>query len=87
VFVDMRTLKPLPPDAQPIMVAGQQLYKEKGMQRSVVILADAVTTMQFRRLAKESGIYAWERYLDASSNADWKKVGEAWLTQGVDPDA
>ena len=31
IFVDMRTLKPLPPEAQAAMQEGQKLYKEKGI--------------------------------------------------------
>ena len=86
VMVDMRTLKPLTDAAQAAMVEGQKLYKEKGMQRSAVALASSVVTMQFRRLAEESGIYAWERYLDASKVSDWEKVGKEWITPAKDPD-
>jgi len=86
VFVDMRTLKPLPAEAQPSMVEGQKLYKVKGMERSVVILANAITTSQFKRIAKETGIYAWERYLDASKTQNWEAVGRDWIERGVDPD-
>ena len=57
VFIDMRELKPLLPDAQEYMQQGQKLYKQKGMERSVVILNNAITTMQFRRIAKQTGIY------------------------------
>jgi len=86
VFVDMRTLKPLAPETQSVMVEGQKLCKERGMERSVVILSNALLTMQFKRLAKDSGIYAWERYVDASASPDWEKKGEAWITAGTDPD-
>jgi hypothetical protein len=86
VFVDMRNLKPLPPDAQAPMEEGQKLYKQKGMERSVVILNSASLTMQFKRIAKETGIYGWERYVDASKTADWEKVGLDWVKKGVDPD-
>ncbi len=86
VMVDMRTLKPLSDAAQTVMVEGQKLYKEKGMQRSAVALASTIVTMQFRRLAEESGIYAWERYLDASRLTDWEKVGTDWITSAKDPD-
>ena len=78
VFVDMRKLKPLPFESQKHLQDGQKLYKEKGMIRSVVILDNAVLTMQFKRLAQESGIYAWERYLDASKNLNWEKAGIDW---------
>lgn len=87
VIVDMRSLKPLPADAQAIMVEGQALYKNKGMQRSAVILTNPLTTAQFKRLAKESGIYAWERYLDASSMTNWSEVAVKWVRDGIDPDA
>lgn len=86
VFVDMRKLKPLPFESQKHLQDGQKLYKEKGMIRSVVILDNAVLTMQFKRLAQESGIYAWERYLDASKNLNWEKAGIDWLQDSIDPD-
>jgi len=85
IFVDMRTLKPLPADSQAHMQSGQKLYKEKGMKRSVVILNSAVTTMQFKRIAKDTGIDEWERYIDASSDPNWEKAGVDWLTNGTDP--
>jgi hypothetical protein len=85
VLVDMRTLKPLPSDAQAEMKIGQVMYKTKGMQRSAVILSDTLTTMQFRRIGKETGIDKWERYIDASTNADWAEQGETWLTLGKEP--
>ena len=86
VLVDMRTLKPLSEEVQAVMQEGQKLYKGQGMSRSVVILASAVVTMQFKRIAKETGIYAWERYIDASSNANWQEKGIAWVRDTIDPD-
>ena len=85
VLVDMRTLKPLPANAQAVMVDGQKQYKMRGLERSAVILDSAVTTGQFRRLAKESGIYAWERYVGADTPKH-EQAAEAWITRGVDPD-
>jgi len=87
VFIDMRTLKPILPDTQEFMQQGQKMYKLKGMKRSVVILHSSITTMQFQRIAKETGIYEWERYIDASKTANWEKIGIDWIKSGVDPDA
>ena len=86
IFIDMRGAKPMSPEAQAVAQVGQRLWKEGGMQRSCVALDSAVTTMQFRRIAKLSGIDAWERYVDASSTPTWRAKGEAWLADGVDPD-
>jgi hypothetical protein len=86
VFVDMRTLAPLDPDAQAIIRDGQRLYQQRGMTRSVVILNSPVVTMQFKRIAHQSGIYAWERYIDASTIADWEARGMAWILEAIDPD-
>ena len=86
VFVDMRSLKPLSQDAKTKMEEGQIAFKQKGMERSVVILNDAILTMQFKRIAKETGINQWERYINASKTPDWEKKGTSWLVDGVDPD-
>jgi hypothetical protein len=86
VVVDMRSLTPLPSEVQQIMVKGQKLYKAKGMQRSAVVVNNALTASQFKRLAKDSGIYAWERYIDASSTPNWSKVAVDWVKDEVDPD-
>ena len=86
VFVDMRNLKPLPKRSQSEMEIGQKLFKDKGMNRSVVIVNSATAKMQFRRIAKETGIYEWERYIDASSEENWESIGIKWLEKKDDPD-
>ncbi|MGA7722790.1 MAG: hypothetical protein WCA84_16610 [Ignavibacteriaceae bacterium] len=86
VFVDMRDLKPLAADSQLVMQEGQKLFKNAGMERSVVILSTAMVTMQFKRIAKETGIYEWERYIDSSKTADWEEIGIKWLEDKIDPD-
>ncbi len=79
-------MKPLPQDSQTEMQVGQKLFKEKGLERSVVIVNSGITKMQFQRIAKQTGIYAWERYIDASADANWEKAGVDWISNGVDPD-
>jgi hypothetical protein len=44
------------------------MYHSRGMQRSCVILQDAITTIQFMRLSRKSGIFEYERYIDASEH-------------------
>ncbi len=76
----------MPPESQKHMEDGQKLYKEKGMSRSVVILANTTTKMQFKRIAQQTGIYQWERYIDETSNPNWEKAGVDWIQNGIDPD-
>jgi len=61
--------------------------RAQGMERSAVIVANALTKMQILRLAKEVGVYAYERYFDASVDAEWEAKALAWIEQGTDPDA
>jgi hypothetical protein len=42
--------------------------------------------MQFKRIAKETGIYQWERYIDSNANPTWEQAGVDWLVKGTDPD-
>lgn len=85
VVVDMRTLSPLSEEAQKLMVDGQQLFLKAGMKRSAVALNDAVVTMQFRRLARQSGIDAWERYVNAAATPNWQSVAKRWIVEAVEP--
>jgi len=86
VFVDMRSLRPISADAQVQMQRGQRLYKEKGMERSVVILSDPTLERQFQRIAKQTGILLWERYVDATRVPNWEQVGMDWLVEGKEPE-
>lgn len=87
VFVDMRDLAPLAPETTAAMTEGQKLFLTSGMKRSVVIVRSATLAMQFRRLAKQSGIDAFERYINEGDRPDWRQAGEKWLVEAVDPDA
>jgi hypothetical protein len=85
VIIDMRTLAPLPAEAQGVMVRGQSMYRRRGMERSCVILQDAITTIQFMRLARQSGIFKYERYIDASTHGDWLAEAKNWVTNAIAP--
>jgi hypothetical protein len=89
VLIDMRTLKPggIQPDAQKVMVEGQGLFKKAGMERSCVILQSATITMQFERIARESGIFAFERYVNAAQKPDWETKAIGWIRNKVDPNS
>jgi hypothetical protein len=86
VLVDIRTLKPLADDVQEVVDETQRLFRQNGLRRSAVILASAVMTLQFMRIASETGVYAHERYIDASKHTDWEQVALAWIDNGMDPD-
>ncbi len=85
VFVDMRQCKTMSRLAQERLEKGQRHYKTRGMVRSVVILSCPVIKRQLEILAKASGIYEWERYIDASSTSDWEKEAMAWLEKAIEP--
>jgi len=86
VLVDMRGLLPLEPETKAVMEEGQKLYKMKGMSRSAVGVDSATLVLQFKRIAKETGIYEWERYFDASEDAGWEKAGVDWIEREIDPE-
>ena len=86
VFVDMRTLLTLDKQAQKFMEEGQELYKKKGMLRSVVIVDRNLTLLQFKRIAKETKIHTGERYIEALSTDDWEKRGLDWIIDGIEPE-
>jgi hypothetical protein len=56
------------------------------MERSVVVLDSTVALIQILRLAKATGVYAYERYLDALKDPEWESKAEDWIMRGIDPD-
>ena len=82
--IDMRDLAALPAESRELMQTGQKLFLDKGMKRSAVIVDSAVTVLQFKKIAKQSGIDAGERYIAGDSDdADSKAV--AWAKDSVEP--
>lgn len=86
VIINMKDLQPISAEARNIMIEGQKLYKAKGMNRSAVILNSAEICNQFKSLALQSGIYATERYIDASKKEDAVEIAIKWVKDGTDPD-
>ena len=82
----MRALQTLSMGAIMQMHEGQKLYKENGMNKSVVIVASSEIAKQFTSIARKTGIYAWERYINSVHNFGWEKAAMDWLLNGIDPD-
>lgn len=86
VLIDMRDLAPLSAAAKEKMEEGQKLYKAKGMARSAVVVSQGILATQFKLIAQKTGIYDWERYIDASVVTNWENIAIDWLKNGKDPD-
>jgi len=85
-LVDMRGMYALPREASELMKRNMVRSRQAGLGRSAYIVDDAVTAMQFKRLAKEAGISDTTRQIDASSVSDCERVAVDWIVRGIDPD-
>lgn len=85
VLVDMRGLKLLAGESKVLLLEGQKRFKAAGMVRSALILDSMLLTLQFKSIAKETGIHAGERYFTASTPEVEERAVE-WIVSGVDPD-
>ena len=85
-FADLRGFKPGPPESQAYITESMKAFKKAGGRRAIVLFDTHLATMHIKRLAKESGIYEWERYIDAETFPNFEKVVLAWLNEGADPD-
>jgi hypothetical protein len=86
MLVDCRTQKANPPETQELIKEAMVWLRSHGMERSVVVLDSTAALIQILRLAKASGVYAYERYLDALKDPDWEAKAEDWIIRAVDPD-
>jgi len=85
LLLDMRGLQPLPREAWAVMEKAQHRAIKAGMARAAQIVDDPITSMQFRRFARQTGISDRERQINPSSVPDWEKVAIDWLIRGIDP--
>ncbi len=85
LLIDLRGSRAFPAEAQEVLKQVILLCKDAGLERNAVVLNSAIATLQARRLARETGIDKWIRYIDASSEADWETVADQWLDQAVEP--
>ena len=86
MLVDSRTQKANPPETQEVIKEAMVWLRGHGMERSVVVLDSTVALIQILRLAKASGVYAYERYLDALKDPDWETKAVDWIVRAIDPD-
>jgi len=68
------------------LIEGQKLYHANGMGRSVVVFKSDVLQMQMTRIAKKSGIFHSERYIDVTKDTDWQKTALDWIISGIEPE-
>jgi hypothetical protein len=86
LLVDSRTQKANPPETQELIKEAMVWLRSHGMERSVVVLDSTVALIQILRLAKASGVYAYERYLDALKDPQWEARSLDWIIRAIDPD-
>jgi hypothetical protein len=84
--IDLRGQTAQNPDTNQIVQDAMAYVIAQGMQRSAVVLSSVVMRMQIMRLAKEAGMYAYERYFAVDSGVEWPPEVLAWVVDGVDPD-
>ena len=86
VFSDLRRVLLLSPESKDAVQTGEMYARKHGLVRSVIILNDEITVQQLRGIARLSGVYEWERYIDASAVGNWEQIGLDWVIHGIDPD-
>jgi hypothetical protein len=86
VFVDMRGLVLSSAEDQGGFMHAQIRARQLGMRRSVVIVERAEIASEFERIARQTGIHVYERYIDAVNDPHWEQRGLDWVIDGIDPD-
>jgi len=86
LLMDSRTQRSNPPDTQEFVQTAMAWLREHGLERSAVVLDSTVALIPQLRSAKSTGVYAYERYLDAEKDTQWEQKAEDWIVRGIDPD-
>lgn len=83
--VDLRFLFPMDEATMKIVGDIQRFNREHGQARSAVILQHPVTARQLIKSSRETGIFEWERFIDARQHESWEKHALKWIIEGVEP--
>jgi hypothetical protein len=86
LMVDSRTQRANPTDTQELIRESMVWLRDHGMVRSVVVLDSTVALMQVLGLAKATGVYAYERYVDSLKDPNWEARALDWILRAIDPD-
>lgn len=86
MVLDMRDAKPLGHHAEVIFCEGINMIEEYGMKRRAIIMENPVITGQIRQISKIAKAVHKERYIDAVTTRNWKKLSQDWVVSGIDPD-
>jgi hypothetical protein len=84
LMMDLRKVNAFPHDIREVLKRSLYLCHQAGMERNAVVLNSAIATLQARRLAREAGVEAWSRYIDATY-PDWERTALDWLVRAVEP--
>jgi hypothetical protein len=85
-LIDLRLMKTYPPESAKVTEESMRWIRAQGMVRSSVVVQSAIAQLQITRLAKQSGMYAYERYFNVDSDPAWERNALNWIERGVDPD-
>jgi len=85
MVVDMRDVQPLGNQAEDIFCKGTKLFGEYGLKRGAVIMENMEVARQMRHVAKFANVQHEERYIDATTSRNWKKLCQDWVVGGIDP--
>lgn len=86
VLVDVQEMVVMDPATIQVVIEAQNFAKEHGTGRNANIVSNRLAKMQQTRLARESGLYSYMRYIDGESEKTPEKLAEKWILHGIDPD-
>jgi hypothetical protein len=85
-LIDVRRSRPNP-DEFPRILEAMQYVRSHGLLRSAVVVSTPMAALNIKQMAWRTGVYEWERYLDASHDPDWERRATDWIVHRIDPDA
>ena len=68
-----------------VLIDAREMKQLEADARAVMVVGSGSIDEQLRGMARQSGIMAGERIVDASRVHDWEKVAFAWLREGIEP--
>ena len=85
LLIELIDVHPICEEAAKVLAISRAYLIGKGMNRAIIVYNTSANILNVMNMFHEVGVFQGERYISTNTYADWQKVAEDWLNDGIEP--